>query len=165
MAIVNDHAMFQPDYLAQRVSCNPLNVSKRAGKPRVFVTDMPYKQEIITRMRNCRSEAEILAGMLMLPLPPGPVTKFFSSWIGFKFYLDEVNSMGLNSDNFVVNLLKFFSKGDSRSGDGLESARRAVSKELDRTLPAFNINVVIDGLYSQAMTWYETIYCAGDIGI
>lgn len=79
MAIVNDHAMFQPDYMAQRFACNPLNVSKRAGKSRVFDTNLPYKQEVISAMRSCRIETEILTGMLMLPLPPGPVTRFFAS--------------------------------------------------------------------------------------
>lgn len=79
MSIVDGHAMFQPDYMAQRFACNPLNVSKSAGKARVFETDLPYKQEIITKLRSSRSETEILTGMLMLPLPPGPVTQFFSS--------------------------------------------------------------------------------------
>lgn len=166
MSIVDDHAYFQPDYLANRFACNPLNVSKRAGSPRVFDTNLPYKQEIISAMRSSRSETEILAGMLMLPLPAGPVSSFFSTWVGLNLYLKEISKTQKEDTDAVV--LECVQRVMNNKVPGMKTSD-VVAEEildlLDVKLPGFNIKTVISGLYIEAITWYEIIYGTADINI
>lgn len=77
MAIVDDNVMFQPDYLAKRMAVNPLNVSKKADKPKFFETEFPYLDWVLKQARKPRTETEVLKEMLILAIPPGVMREFF----------------------------------------------------------------------------------------
>lgn len=79
--------------------------------------------------------------------------------------MTEVDENGGNSDDVVCRIVARMSSLSDGVTAILKSGTEIVKDELQLVLPGFNIEDVILGLYTQSITWYETIYCSGDIDI
>lgn len=104
----------------RKLLVNPLNVSKKGRKDKVFDSKLPFKPWVFAAERLPRTESEVLHEALKLPLPPGEVQEVITLMIAAQTKFSSITCRALSTENFILKFLEFkINYGEGISGVAL----------------------------------------------